>query len=136
MWRDFIKKFAEQKPDHAAVIDRVGGRTYSYAALEREIKRWARHLHRQGIAKGDRVVFLSPSRLEHITLFFACAKLGAILVPLNHRLAPRELEQILDRVEPKYFIGLGPCPVEATLAYRDIAGIDLDAEAAGTQGGG
>ena len=127
MWRDFIKAFAERTPEHTAIIDRVGGRRYSYAGLEREITGWARHLHGQGIARGDRVALLAPSRIEHVTLFFACAKLGAILVPLNHSLSSRELVDILHRVSPGYFLGSGPCPLETDLPYRDLLRIDLNA---------
>lgn len=128
MWRDFIREFAEREPDRTAVVDRVTGRRYSYAALEREIRRWARHLHARRVSRGSRVVILAPNRLEHLTLFFACAKLGAILVPVNHRLAPGELAEILARVEPEYFLGAGPCPLESPFTYRDLDEIDLDAE--------
>jgi crotonobetaine/carnitine-CoA ligase len=36
-----------------------------------------------GVAAGDRVAFLAPNRMERIDLFFACARLGAVQVPLN-----------------------------------------------------
>ena len=129
MWKDFISEFAQQQPTHTAVVDRATGRRYSYAALEHEIKRWARHLHVQRVSRGSRVVILAPNRLEHITLFFACAKLGAILVPVNQRLAPGELAEILSRVEPEYFLGAGPCPVKCRFAYRDLDSIDLNLHA-------
>ncbi len=128
MWRDFISEFAQTAPERTAVIDRITGRRYSYAELESEIRLWASHLHARGVSAGSRVVILAPNRLEHITLFFACAKIGAILVPLNHRLAPGEMAEILLRVEPGYFLGAGPCPFESPFAYRDLDEIDLTAD--------
>ncbi|GAB3100388.1 long-chain-fatty-acid--CoA ligase [Aestuariicella hydrocarbonica] len=48
-----------------------------------------------GVRHGDRVAVLSENSIEQLALFFACAKLGAVYVPLNYRLAPQELAFIL-----------------------------------------
>ncbi|MBF0212942.1 MAG: AMP-binding protein [Magnetococcales bacterium] len=100
VWRDFIGEQAREGPDRVALVDRATGRSYSYLALSREIDRLARHLSARGVTIGDRVALLAVNRLEHITLFFACVRLGAILVPLNHRLAPLEIAGILAELEP------------------------------------
>ncbi|MBF0147097.1 MAG: AMP-binding protein [Magnetococcales bacterium] len=126
MWRDFIKEKAESIPDHAAIIDRIHHRSWSYAALEREIEAWTCWLYRQGVIKGDRVAYLAPNRLEHLTLFFACAKLGAILVSLNHRLSPRELAAIISHVEPRVLLGEGPPTFDSSFTWHDVLTLTRD----------
>ena len=49
---------------------------------------------------GDRVATLTGTSPEHVVVFFACAKAGLILMPLNWRLAPPELAYQLADAEP------------------------------------
>src|SRR5687768_12378001 len=56
---------------------------------------------RLGVESGDRVAHLGANSPELLDLVFACARLGAILVPLNWRLAPPEHDYILDRCRPR-----------------------------------
>ena len=125
MWQDFVFDNANRIPDQLAIIDRHTGKRLTYAALDREVWMWTRHLLSRGIQTGDRVVYLAPNRLEHITLFFACARLGAILVPVNHRLAIAELLAIIERVEPKYFLGEGSYEFGAAVAFFQISDVRL-----------
>ncbi|MBF0110348.1 MAG: AMP-binding protein [Magnetococcales bacterium] len=124
MWHDFIKENGRSIPNHTAIIDRIRNRRWSYAELEQEILGWSAWLHAKGVVRGDRVAWLAPNRLEHLTLFFACAKLGAILVPLNHRLSPRELGAIIRHVEPRVLLGEGPAPFESSFLWHDLGAID------------
>ena len=52
--------------------------------------------------KGDRIAILSYNRIEFITLFYASAKLGTILVPINWRLTSIEIIHIINNVGAKY----------------------------------
>ena len=56
--------------------------------------------HRDAIAEGDRVAYLGPNTPELLDLLFACARLGAILVPLSARLPAPELQARLENVQP------------------------------------
>jgi carnitine-CoA ligase len=56
-------------------------RTYREAAEVAE--RLARGLRSLGVTAGDRVALLAPNRIERIDLFFGCARLGAVQVPIN-----------------------------------------------------
>ena len=68
----------------------------TYRRLADEAACAAHHLeHVIGIARGDRIALLALNRPEHLVLLFACARLGAMLVPLNWRLAPPEHDFIL-----------------------------------------
>ncbi|MBF0142382.1 MAG: AMP-binding protein [Magnetococcales bacterium] len=125
MWRDFIREFAETQPDKLAIVDRITSRPYSYRALRESIESWAAWLHHRGIGRGDRVVYLATNSMEHILLFFACARVGAILVSLNHRLPMLELAGILELVEPQLFLGNIPPPLGQTFVYQSLASVDL-----------
>lgn len=127
MWHDFMVSHAVARPDHLAVVVHDSSRCLSYAQLERENLLWAGRLLARGVKQGDRVALIAPNRLEHLTLFFACAKLGAILVPLNHRLAPLELAAILNELEPRCFLGVGACPVSGDFGYEEIAALEEEA---------
>jgi fatty-acyl-CoA synthase len=56
------------------------------------------------LTRGARVATLYGNSPEHVVAFFACAKAGAILLPLSWRLAPAELAYQLDDAEPSLFL--------------------------------
>ena len=58
----------------------------------------------KGIGKGDRVALLAPNCAEYFELQFACGRLGAIMLPLNWRLAVPELQYILCDSTPSLLI--------------------------------
>jgi fatty-acyl-CoA synthase len=89
-----IERNAAFAPDKAAV--HFEGETLSYAAFSARIEQTARALKSAlGIGRGDRVAILSLNRPDYLVLLYACARLGAIMVPLNWRLAIAEQEFIL-----------------------------------------
>lgn len=73
-----------------------GDSTYTYEEFAERIARMANALAERGLAKRDRLVYLGNNHPDFLTTFFACATLGAIFVPLNTRLAPRELEYMIE----------------------------------------
>ncbi|NNE24808.1 MAG: AMP-binding protein [Rhizobiales bacterium] len=54
-----------------------------------------------GVARGDRVAYLGLNHPAMVVLLFACARLGAVLVPLNWRLTAHELAYMVADCEPK-----------------------------------
>ena len=102
---DWFEKWAEYSPDAVALQDDATGRRYTYAESYRLINRAARLLRDVWeVGEGDRVAVLSMNETEYVFLLFACQKVGAILLPLNYRLAPRELAYILSDAEPALLI--------------------------------
>lgn len=90
----WIERWADFQPDKTAI--RFEGRNITYAVFAAHIRRVAAMLHDDlGIARGDRVAFLGLNSPEMLAILFACARLGAMLVPLNWRLAPPEHLYIL-----------------------------------------
>jgi len=78
------------------------GRDISYGEMDARVRHLAAMLQSHlGVGKGDRVAHLGYNSPELLELLFACARLGAMLVPLNWRLAPPEHAWILRDCEPK-----------------------------------
>ncbi|WP_338778158.1 fatty acid--CoA ligase [Streptomyces sp. DG1A-41] len=71
------------------------GRNVTYEQLHRESNRTARALLAAGVGRGSRVAYLGKESEYYYEIFFACAKTGAVLVPVNWRLTPAEVEHIL-----------------------------------------
>ncbi len=96
---DWINSRAVLTPDKPAILFEDGA--ISYAQLAEQIDIYAQVLAAQlGIQHGDRVAYLGLNSPELITLLFACARVGAILLPLNWRLAAPEHAQLLQHARP------------------------------------
>lgn len=88
-------------PDRPALLDAGNGVRYSYRDLDDRANRLARWLvESAGLVKGDRICMLLRNRIEALDLYLACGKLGVILAPLSYRLRPRELNDLMARMEP------------------------------------
>ena len=113
----WLAHHAAARPEHPAVVSDDGAQRLSYRALNELSNRVAAALRAHGVGEGDRVALALASQPLYLALYFAAAKLGAILVPLNTRLTAAELDFQLDDCEPR-------------VAIR-TAGVDLS-ERAGT----
>ena len=95
----WIAGWAER--DGGAVAIRFEDQDISYAAFEQRVARLAGALGRRaGICAGDRVAYLGQNTPVLLDLLFACARLGAILVPLSARMPAPELAVVLANTEP------------------------------------
>jgi fatty-acyl-CoA synthase len=63
----------------------------SYAQLDERVSRLANAMAERGVGTGDRVAVLAHNGLEIVEAFLACARAGAICVPLNFRLVADEI---------------------------------------------
>ncbi|HEX8902518.1 AMP-binding protein, partial [Vitreimonas sp.] len=97
---DITAKRAALTPHVVAFEDALTGRTLTYAQLDVRAARAAAVLADLGVKRGDRVAILCRNRIEFFEIMFACAKLGAILVPLNWRAPAAELAPIVDDCAP------------------------------------
>ena len=95
----WIERHACFSPQAPAI--RFEESTISYAELARRIARAAAVLHRLGVRQGDVVAWLGFNNPLVLSLLFACARLGAMLAPLNWRLAPPELARLLADCTPR-----------------------------------
>jgi fatty-acyl-CoA synthase len=98
-----IERNAAFTPDKPAI--HFEGATLSYAEFGTRIAQTACALKSQlGVGRGDRVAILSLNRPDYLVLLYACARLGAILVPMNWRLAVAEQMFILADAAPKVLV--------------------------------
>ncbi len=101
---DWAARQAAIRPDSIAQIDIQNGRQFTYAEMDGRSARLARWLQDRGVGRGDRVAILAHNGPEFFELEFAVGKTGAIMVPLNWRLAAPELRYILGDCAPKALI--------------------------------
>lgn len=95
---------ARFRPSAEALYDASTGRRWTYAALHQEVLAWTGRLRRAGVMSGDRVAVLAHNRGETLAMLFACAELGAILLPMNWRLADAELRWQLNHCSPRLLL--------------------------------
>jgi len=91
----FLTRRARRGPNLEAIVEPEKGRRSTYAELNARSNQAAAALLANGIRKGDRVAILLTNRAEFVESYFAAAKIGAIVVPLNWRLVADELQFIL-----------------------------------------
>lgn len=100
-----IATHAATRPDAAALVAAEDGAVTTYAALAERSAKLAGHLAGGfGVQRGDRVAVLAWGHVHTFELLVACARLGAVLVPLNLRLSDHELEAVLARCRPKVLL--------------------------------
>jgi len=102
---DWLKKWAEYSPDNLMLREYHSGNEWSYSDFNNKVNYLANCLQSEfDIKKGERVAVLSKNNHAFVALFFACAKIGAILVPINFRLTTEEIKNLTAEITPKLFI--------------------------------
>ena len=91
---DVLRATAARAPDKRALV--FGTEALTYRELDQQSDRVAASLHRAGVGHGDRVGLLFGNRSELILSYFACFKLGATAVPLNHHYKGPEIAYAVD----------------------------------------
>jgi fatty-acyl-CoA synthase len=126
---DLIERNAAFTPEKPAII--FEGEILTYAAFHARIAQAACALKAEfGVSRGDRVAILSLNRPEYLVLLYACARLGAMMVPLNWRLAVAEQLFILSDASVKVlvleraFAEILPA-LEKSLPDTSIVGLDF-----------
>ncbi len=108
---DVVREHAQERGDHIAV--RHDEAALTYAGLDDRSNRLANALLALGAREGSRVAYLGRTAPEVIELLFAAAKVGAVLVPLNWRLAPPELAALVNDAGAPVLVAAPP--------YLDVA---------------
>lgn len=103
---DYLARRELYSPDALAFIDAGKSPEWrlTYKEANRRANRLANWLKAQGVLRGDRVAILARDGYEHLDLFFACSKLGAIHTALNWRLNWHELLEIFQHTTPKMLV--------------------------------
>lgn len=96
---DLLRRTALRTPEKTAIIN--GPVRWTYAEFDEAVNRTANALAARGLVKGDRLAILSHNGWEFVTVLFATARLGVVLVPINFMLNADEVAYILKHAQPK-----------------------------------
>ena len=98
---DWVKRWALYRPEKQAFRDYESNRSWTWQEFDLTCNFLAHQLRDEyNINKGDRIAVYSENSIEYVFLFFACVKMGTLLVPLNFRLASREIEILVKDADP------------------------------------
>lgn len=109
-----VESAAGRFPDRPAIA--WFGKHLRYAGLLQEVERCSAMLARLGVRQGDRVALIVPNSPPYVIAFYACQRLGAIVVGNNPLYTKREMEHQLRDAEPKVVL-------VADLLYADFADV-------------
>ncbi len=99
---DVVKMHAINYPDKVAIKDKF--RQATFKEWEERANRLANALSDFGVKKGDRFAILAYNWTEWMEIYAAAAKAGQITVPIMFRLAPPEIEYVINHSETKAFV--------------------------------
>jgi long-chain acyl-CoA synthetase len=88
-----FSRHARYRPDHPAVV--FGDQRLTWSEFNRSINRLANALLNRGIHKGDKVATILPNCLEQLEVYWAAAKIGAVVVPSSTLLLEKALKTLL-----------------------------------------
>jgi malonyl-CoA/methylmalonyl-CoA synthetase len=110
---------ADQTPEAIAVrsLDQAGSPALSYREIAEQSAAMAQVLSAHGVAPGDRVAVVAQKSATFLVLHVACARAGAVFVPLNPDYTDTELSALLSDADPQLLV-LDPLRTELTGSRR------------------
>src|SRR4051794_35433661 len=112
----FITRNARYYAEHPAII--FEERVTTFRELERRANRLANALLGLGLRKGDRVAFQMSNRPAIVEIEVALYKAGLVKMPLNARLSPAEVVDVISNGEPRVFL-VGDSHTESVQAIAE-----------------
>ncbi|RKY00462.1 MAG: long-chain fatty acid--CoA ligase, partial [Spirochaetes bacterium] len=99
---DVIKVHSQNIPDKQAISDKF--KKYTFKEWNERANRLSSTLKSMGVGYGDRFAILAYNCVEWMEIYLSCAKGGQVAVPIMFRLAPPEIEYVVNHAECKAFI--------------------------------
>jgi fatty-acyl-CoA synthase len=96
---DALRRSSARTPQQRAI--HFQGRELTYAELDALSNRMARKLMEAGIRKGDSVAIFATNSPEYVAAFFGCARIGAVLVPINLLFTPEDVSYVFEKTRVK-----------------------------------
>ncbi len=96
-----LRTHANKQPDHEALVsphERV-----SYKEWDERVNRVANGLRNLGFKEGEKIIIHLPNVPEFLYLYMAAVRLKGLAIPINAKLAPKEIQYIIDHSEAKFF---------------------------------
>ncbi len=108
--------------------DKIGlhfeGREWTFRAFNRLANKAAHAFAARGIARGDRVAFLTWNLPEQVAAFYGLLKIGAVPVPINYRLAANEIRFIIEDSGARILVFDDTLRAPVEIIRDDIPGIE------------
>ena len=129
---EFLQISSAVVPDREALV--CGEGRITYMEMSQRVNRLANALLGRGIQRGTKVAVMALNSPQYVETYYACAKIGAVFVPLNYRAKREEIIHMLNNSEaPLLFAGERYLELVASLrpqvpAVKDIVCIDARAE--------
>ncbi|MBU0752452.1 MAG: AMP-binding protein [Gammaproteobacteria bacterium] len=118
-----VQHHARYRPGARAVV--CGDTALDWREFDQQVNRLARALQDAGVAPGDRIATVLGNSLELLEIYWACARLGAVAVPLSPLLMESGLRSLLADAAPRFVFAsaatAGPVGTACT-ALPDISG--------------
>lgn len=122
---DILELTARRAPRRVCAT--LGRTSLTFGQVEERCAGLIRALAGRGVAPGRRVAWWGDTSLDAIALWFALARLGAVVVPVNPRGTAEEVDQLLDRADPALVVSddahRGQVTLGALLADRSTTGV-------------
>jgi fatty-acyl-CoA synthase len=99
---DLVARASDLYPDNEAIVD--GDRRLTWSELEHAVDATARAFVERGIAAGDRVALWLGNSADWVVVYYALARIGAVVVPVNTRLRPAEVAYIVEHAQCEWGI--------------------------------
>ena len=116
---DALTRTAARLPDKEAIVD--GNRRISYREFDAAVNRLSHALINRGYVRHDALAIMSGNSIEFLLAYFACAKIGAVAVPISLVWREREISYVLEHS------GVRGIVVEAQL-FADIENVLANCE--------
>ncbi|MDH5736796.1 MAG: long-chain-fatty-acid--CoA ligase [Gammaproteobacteria bacterium] len=117
---DITRAHRQATPDRLAMRFMADGREWTFVQLDQESCRCANALKSLGVGNQSRIAYLAKNEPEYFIYLYGGAKLGAVSVAVNWRLAPPEMEYILNHSESEVLL-----IEEAFLGHLSEMNLDL-----------
>lgn len=137
MWtiNDLLESNTRKFSDKEALV--YADTRLSWGELGKSVERRAAWLQQQGIRKGDRIAIQGRNSIAWVESFFAALKCGAVVIPVNHKLAAAEVEYILQDSVSSLWLVDSSLFDELALSPENLGvpafALDVDQEVAGLQ---
>src|SRR5437588_7841524 len=121
----FLQRSALVFPEKIAIVH--GDRRYTYSEFEERVNRLASNLRNVGLQKHDRVAFLCPNTPAMLEAHYAVPAAVGILMPVNYRLNPQEIDFILKHSGVKFlFVDTELFPLIEPLNTQGLRVVRID----------
>jgi fatty-acyl-CoA synthase len=103
---EHLDLICQQQPEHEAIVSCLENKRLTYAQFKAESEVLARAMMAQGIEQGDRVGIWSANNWRWLTVLYAAARIGAILVNINPAYRSGELDYVLSQAGVKLLFAI------------------------------